>query len=187
MQKFQILKFRTKNASFGYFWAGIWKCCYIGDQQSRICHCKILCNNENALIWDQKCLIWVFWSNTFKKNCCHVWNQHPQIFLIAKFCEKTKTPKFGIKNTIFGYFWLKILYLVIFGLEFEKNIFIFEISVLVQIQKIFKFETKNALFGCFWSIILKRYCHIWNQHHWICVTAKFCEETKIPEVGTKKV
>ena len=187
MQKFQILKFRTKNASFGYFWAGIWKCCYIGDQQSRICHCKILCNNENALIWDQKCLIWVFWSNTFKKNCCNVWNQHPQIFLIAKFCEKTKTPKFGIKNTIFGYFWLKILYLVIFGLEFEKNIFIFEISVLVQIQKIFKFETKNALFGCFWSIILKRYCHIWNQHHWICVTAKFCEETKIPEVGTKKV
>ena len=46
----------------------------------------------------------------------------------------------------------------IFGLEFENNIAIFEISVLefvlfqslVQKIKILKFETKNVWFGYFW-------------------------------------
>ena len=27
-----------------------------------------------------------------------------------------------------------------------------------------KFESKIALFGCFWIVILKIFCHIWNQH-----------------------
>ena len=73
-----------------------------------------------------------------------------KLFLLQNFVKRQKLLNLGSK----------IPYLVIFGLEFEKNIFIFEISVLVQLQKIFKFETKNALFGCFWAIILKRYCHI---------------------------
>ena len=42
-------------------------------------------------------------------NYCHIWNQHPQICLIAKFRQKTKMPKFGTKNALFGCFWAKIL------------------------------------------------------------------------------
>ena len=32
---------------------------------------------------------------------------------------------------------------------------------------------------------LKKYCHIWNQHLWISVIAKFFEETKMPKFGSK--
>ena len=30
-------------------------------------------------------------------------------------------PKFGTKNALFGYFWTKMLYLGIFGLELKKK------------------------------------------------------------------
>ena len=48
-----------------------------------------------------------------------------------------------------------------------------------------KFGTKSALLGCFWAIVLKKYCHISNQHLRISVIAKFCEETKRPKCKTK--
>ena len=44
----------------------------------------------------------------FKKCDCHIWNQHPQICLIAKFCGKTKCLNLGPKMP----------YLGILGLEF---------------------------------------------------------------------
>ena len=31
----------------------------------------------------------------------------------------------------------------------------------------------------------KQYCHIWNQHHRICLFAKFREKTKFSKFGTK--
>ena len=49
-----------------------------------------------------------FWA-IILQNYCHVWNQHPQICLFAKFCEKGKMTKFGIKRALFGYFWARIL------------------------------------------------------------------------------
>ena len=54
------------------------------------------------------------------------------------------------------FFLTKMLYLGIFGLEFEKNIVIFQISVLEFLlfgakMKIFKSEIKNASFGYFWA------------------------------------
>ena len=55
-------------------------------------------------------------------------------------------------------------YLDIFGLEFEKNIVVLEISTLefhpLKKIKMAKFGTKNALFGYFWVSILKSYSHI---------------------------
>ena len=51
------------------------------------------------------------------KQYCHIWNQKHGICLIAKFREKTQTPKFGTKITWFGYFSPKMLYLDIFGPE----------------------------------------------------------------------
>ena len=66
----------------------------------------------------------------------------------AQFHEKIKMPKFGTKNACLG----------IFGLEFENNIIIFEISTmefvllgnfLKKTTKMLKFWTKNTLFGYF--------------------------------------
>ena len=44
--------------------------------------------------------------------------------------KKKKMPKFATKNALFKYFWPKITYLGDFGLEFEKNIVTFEITIL---------------------------------------------------------
>ena len=41
----------------------------------------------------------------FKGKCCHIWNQHPRICLIAKFYVETKMPKFCSRNALFLYFW----------------------------------------------------------------------------------
>ena len=90
--------------------------------------------------WTKNALFGYFWPKMsylgifgldFWKYYCHIWNQHPQIYLIAKFCEKTNIPKFG---------------------------------------------TKNALFGYFWARIWKNYCHIWNQHPRIFLNTKFCKK-----------
>ena len=56
-------------------------------------------------------------------------------------------------------------YLSVFGLKFENNIVIFEISALkfgkyCEIMKMPKFGTKNALFAYFLARISKNYCHI---------------------------
>ena len=48
-----------------------------------------------------------FWTN-IQKNC-HIWNQHPRICLIAKFCEEAKMPKFKTRNALFGCFWARVL------------------------------------------------------------------------------
>ena len=43
------------------------------------------------------------------KKLCDIWNQQLQICLVAEFHEKTKMPKNGSKNDLFGYFWARIL------------------------------------------------------------------------------
>ena len=87
-QKTKMPGFRTKNALFGYFWAGI------------------------------------------LKNYCHIWNQHRQIFLIAKFRGKTKMPKFRTKMAYLEIFEQKCLIWKFLGWNFKYNIVIFEISTL---------------------------------------------------------
>ena len=57
-----------------------------------------------------------FWTGIWKEYC-YIWNQHPRIYLIAKFLEETKMPKFGTKYALFGYFQARIL-------EFVKNEFL---------------------------------------------------------------
>ena len=54
------------------------------------------------------------------KNYCHICNQRPPIFLIAKFREKTAIFKFGTKNVLFG----------CFGQQFRNAIVIFAIRAL---------------------------------------------------------
>ena len=66
---------------------------------------------KNALFgyfWPKMPYLGIF-GQELKKKYCQIWNQHPQISLIAKFRGKTKMPKFGTKNSLFGYFWARIL------------------------------------------------------------------------------
>ena len=74
------------------------------------------------------------------KNYCHIWNQQPQTCLFAKFHQKTKMPD-----------------LCIFGLGFENNIVIIQISTLkfvylqnfTEKQKCLNFELKMLYLGIF--------------------------------------
>ena len=129
--KKRMPKFGTKNALLGYFSTGIRKkYCHIWNQRPWIClvttfgaKLKILKfgtkSNSHLGIWKlrEKIKMFKFWTqNTsigyfwvrISKNCCHIWNQHPQICQLVKFREKTVMSKFGTKNVLFGYFWNKI-------------------------------------------------------------------------------
>ena len=62
-------KFGTTNAIFWYFWAKILKklLSHLKSSSSNLSIGKTSRKNNNAQIWDQKCLIWVFLSQNFKK------------------------------------------------------------------------------------------------------------------------
>ena len=93
-----------------------------------------------------------FWARHLK-NLCHIWNQHSQISLIAKFHEKSKLLKSGTQNTLFGYFWPWILrnYCYIWSQQTQICL----ITKFSEGTKLPKFGTRNALFGYFWETILK--------------------------------
>ena len=82
----------------------------------------------------------------FSKNYCHIWNQHHQICLTWKFCEKTKISKFGTKNTLSGYFWAK---------SFKNYCHIWNQYHRFFLIAKFREKNKNALFGYFWARIWK--------------------------------
>ena len=187
-------KFGAKCALFGYFLARILKnYCRIWNQHLRISVIVKFCEetkipkfgtkNDLLGIFDQECVIWVFLGKNVLKNYCHIWNQCPQICLFEKFHAKTKMPKFGTKNTLFGYFWAGIWkrYYHIWN-QHSRRICL--IAKYREIMKTPKIGIKSALFGYFWARILKNYCHIWNQHLRISLIAKFFEETKMFKIGT---
>ena len=119
------------------------------------------------------------------KNCCHIWNQHPRIYLISKFCQTLKFP------TIF---YQKCVVWVIFSwnlktiLSYLKSVpQICQIANFREKLQMPKVWTKTDLFKYFGVRILKYYCHFWNLHPWICQTAKLYEKKNIPQFGTKNV
>ena len=86
----------------------------------------------------------------------------------------------------------KLLYLGIFGLEFE-NFDIWNQPPRIFLKpkfrakmKIPKFRTKNVLFRYFWAEISKCYCHIWNHCPQICLIASFGAKIKILKFETQK-
>ena len=98
----KIPEFGTKNALFGYIWARILKN-YLKSEPSNLSNCKILRKNKNASIWDQKCLIWVFfdWSlQIILQNLKSVLSNLTN----CKISWNMKMTKFGTKNALFGYF-----------------------------------------------------------------------------------
>ena len=105
---------------------------------------------------DQNCVISVFltknallsiFSARILKNYCHIWNQHPKIFLFAKFHEKAKLHKFGTRNALFGYVSDRILknYCQIWNQPHR----IFLIAKFREKTKIHTFGTKNAWYAFF--------------------------------------
>ena len=120
-----------------------------------------------------------FWVKTLK-NYCHIWNEELQISLIPKSCEKTKMPKFGRKSAFFGYFSAGILknYCHIWN----QHLWIWLTENYVNKQKCWNLGPKMPYLGivhqeCLIWVFLgknkKNYCHIWNQHTWICLIAKY--------------
>ena len=83
--------------------------------------------------------------------------------------------KAGTKSAVFGYFWARIFKKLLTYLKWvPSNLSICEILPIMS-----KFGTKYAaLFGYFCVGILKKYCHIWNQHPRISLTAKFHKKIK---------
>ena len=126
-----------------FIWNKLLRICLIAKFLGKIKMLKL--RGEGSLIWlfqdrslkknisisicNKFCLISVFFSRNLK-SICYVSNQPPQILVNAKFHEKIKLSKLKTKIDLFGYFWPKMSYLPLFGLEFEKNIVIYETSLL---------------------------------------------------------
>ena len=96
---------------------------------------------------------WMFWA-VFQKAIIMFEISSLTIYFIAKVDAKKKSLNFEPKMPDLG----------IFGLEFENNFVIFEISAfefvyLQNFVKMSKFATKNTLW-VFCTGILKDYCHI---------------------------
>ena len=124
-----------------------------------------------------------FWAGIWKYYC-HVSNQRPQIFHVAKFGAKIKIFKFRTKNALFGYLWAAI-WKKLLPYYFKSTPSNFPSCKFGKKIKTSKFGTKNLWFRYFWARIWKNYCHIWKQHLQISVVAKLCEETKMLKFGTK--
>ena len=85
----------------------------------------------------------------------------------------------------------KILYLGIFGLQFNKKFYqifnqhtrIFE-TIKFHRKRKKKFGTKNALFGSL-ARMMKNYCHVSDKPSPNCVIAKFPAKIRILKFGTK--
>ena len=177
--KIKILKFSTKNAWCGYFWARILKnYCHIWNQHPRICLiAKFHEKMKMPKFGTKNALFGYFWTGIWKEHC-HIWNKRPWICLVAKFGAKLKILKFGIKNTWFGSFWTGIWKQYCHISNQHPRICLY--TKCREKVKMPKFGTKSylPLFGYFWVKIFKKYCHIWNQHPWICLIGKFCEKKK---------
>ena len=77
-----------------------------------------------------------------------------------------------------------MIYLGIFGDKLKKTLLYLPSAPCEK----FHAECKTLQFGtetAFFRLTLKKYCHIWNQHPWICLIAKFPEKMKMPKFVTK--
>ena len=120
----------------------------------------------------------------FLKTYYHIWNQHPWVCLIAKFCKKKqKYLNIGPKMPyfIFGLF---------LGWNFRKLLWYLK-SAPSNLSNA-EFREKMKILGAklpylriFGLEFSKDYCHIWNRHPWIYLNAKFREKMKMPKFRNK--
>ena len=104
-EKTKAPEFGIKNILLGYFWTRI-------SKNYWICLIATFRRKTNMPKFGY------FWTR-ISKNYCHIRNQHLWICLKVKFCEETKMLNFG---TLVEYFWPKMPYLGISGLEFKQKL-----------------------------------------------------------------
>ena len=149
-EKTKMSQFGTKNASLGYFWAGIWKkYCHIWNQHPRLCLiAKFYKKTKIPKFGTKNALFGYFWTRILK-NYCHIGNQLLRICLLAKFCEETKMPNLGLKMPFLSIFDQKCLIWVFLGKNLKKNY----CHIWNQHPKI---SPQNAWFMYFWAGIWKK-------------------------------
>ena len=76
--------------------------CKIFKQHSQICENKVS-SKTKKIFFRPKMLYLPLWAGMLK-NYCHICNQRPPIYLMAKFRAKMRILKFGFKNALFGCF-----------------------------------------------------------------------------------
>ena len=95
-----------------------------------------------------------------------------------------------------AYIWDQKCFVCVFlGQNFQKlfsylksaNSNLPKCKILWKKQKIVNLEPKMPYFGYSWARILKSYCRIFYQQPQIFQITQFCEKTKMPIFGTKKI
>ena len=109
--------------------------------------CKVSLKNNKNLNLGQKLLCLGILGLGFEKSYCHIWNQHPQIFLKAKFHAKMKILKFRSKSGLFACFWAGIWKYYCHNWNQRPRFFL--IANFGAKIKIIEFGTKIVLFGFF--------------------------------------
>ena len=108
-ENMRMSKFRNKHILLKCF--GARTCCkllsYFRLTPLNLANCNISWKNEKPKILTKNAYLDIFLAG-ISKQYCHIWNQHPQVCLIAKFGEKIKMSKFGTKNALFWCFWTEI-------------------------------------------------------------------------------
>ena len=92
-------------------------------------------------IFDQKCVIWVFLDNNFKRTIVIFEISTLKVVYLRNFAKKQKRLNLGPKMPHLG----------IFGLEFEKTNVLFEISTLKFVKSESLFHTVNFGIGSAFS------------------------------------
>ena len=92
-------------------------------------------------IFDQKCVIWVFLDNNFKRTIVIFEISTLKVVYFQNFAKKQKCLNLGPKMP----------HLSIFGLEFEKTNVLFEISTLKFVKSEWLFHTVNFGIGSAFS------------------------------------
>ena len=75
----------------------------IFNQHPRLCETIKFHPKQKNIFLGAKMLYLGFWAGMLK-NHCHICNQRPPIYLVAKFSAKIRILKFGTKNALFRCF-----------------------------------------------------------------------------------
>ena len=91
-------------------------------------------------------------------------------------------PKFGAKNSLFGYFSARILKIYCIWYRDPQ---ICQVGKFCE-KKYCKFGIKNALFWFSKGIFFKNYCYLLNWHPRFCEIVKISRKNKIAKFSIKK-
>ena len=116
------------------------------EPENNISYLKSAPSTKMYNLGNIRALFGYFWDGIWKQ-CCHIWNLHPQIWLFAEFHVKTKMPKFWTDSAWFGYFCAGIWkwYCHIWN-QHSPICLIAKFCVKIKMPRLW---TKNAVLGVF--------------------------------------